>query len=290
MSLSFNYNWGYYPLTSYEPITPSDSVSGNISITIYPVWFHQVSLQWSIPADWGACTFNVYKSGNQTGPFEKLTHTPIDATFLKDVTTQANSKFNTDWYVVEAMTTTGKRIRSAPKTWENIRAPFVEIRASEVQRREWLLLRKFTGVKTYVFKRRTYGKRCPNCWSFELEKIVKDHCKICMGTSFEGGYFPAFETLFQYDQNQDRLSLSYFGKFEPNEISAWTIAYPELTSRDLVYRVPDGSIYYIDDKTPTTLQTVTVRQILKLVQLDQQAPEFQAVMDNNLIPQQFQVS
>jgi hypothetical protein len=288
MSFSYKYTWDYYPLFTFKSLTSSDSISGNISITIYPVWYHQITLEWTIPDDWGACTFNVYKSNYRESGYEQLNETPISANYFKDTTTTLDSKFNHDFYIVEAILSTGKRIQSPAKTWENIRNAFVEIRALEVQRREWILLTKFTGVNSYVFKRKTYGARCPNCWSHDLEKITKDNCTICMGTSFTGGYFEGINTLFQYDPSPNKITLGYFGKFEQNELTAWTIAYPELNARDVVYRVHDSAMFLISDLVATELQTVPVRQIAKLTQLDRQSSEYQLLVDNALIPTLYQ--
>lgn len=291
MSFGYEFTFAYYPLAVASGITPSDAVSSNFSVTLYPYWFKQITLQWVIPSDWGSCSFNIYKSQTEDGPFTKLTQTilPPSTNFFKDTTTQDFSKFNRSWYVIEALLPSGKRIQSEPQTWGQMRLPWVEIRAQEIQRREWVLLNNFVGVETYVFRRKTYGQRCRNCWNFDLQKVVKDKCVFCMGTSFDGGYFPAIKTLMQYDADPTEVRLEYFGKWELNELFVWTIAFPDIKQRDLIYRITDGALFEISDNKQTTLQSVTVRQLFKATQLDKESPEYQVVLSNNLIPSEYQV-
>lgn len=285
----FKFTQSYFPLFSSLGISTPDSVSGNLDVTLYPKWYDKISMEWSVPTDWGSCSFNVYRSANNSGPYSRVNSTPITGTNVyKDTTSQSYSKFDEDWYIVEAILASGKRVQSLPVTWAKKRGLFVELRAAEIQRREWLLLRKFVGVESFLLRRRTYGTRCKTCWNSQLEKMMMDKCPSCMGTSFEGGYFPAVSTLLQYEPNANNTTMQYFGKFERNEIGAWTISFPEIHPRDLVYRVPDGGLYSVDDILPTELQTVSSRQIMKLIQLSKGSPEYKVVTDNNLIPQALQ--
>lgn len=290
MSFTYEYKWSYYPIVTQRDITPSDSVSGNFTITIYPYWFKQITLEWRVPSDWGSCHFNVYKAETESGPFKRLNPTPLTpgTNFFKDSLTQDYSKVQRGWYVLEAVLASGKKIQSKSITWENKRYPWVELRAQEIQRREWLLLTKFVGVDSYMLRRKTYGQRCSNCWNFELEKITKDKCTVCMGTSFEGGYFEAVRTRIQYDPNPDDVRLTYFGKWEDNQLFAWTIAFPEVHAQDLIYRPSDGAIFEVANRKATELQTVAVRQLLQLTMLDKESPEYNIVVKYDLIPEPYQ--
>jgi hypothetical protein len=49
-----------------------------------------------------------------------------------------------------------------------------------------------------------------------------------------GGYYTGIKTLVQYDSTNDNRKLTYFGKFEPNGLIGWTIAYPTIQPHDLV--------------------------------------------------------
>jgi hypothetical protein len=291
MSFAYEYTWDYFPLFGKKQLTQPNAVSGNFTITTFPFWYKQITLEWAIPTDWGSCRFNVYKAQTEDGEYSLLNPTQLDPSinFFKDKADTSYSKIFRSWYKVEAVLSSGKRIQSLPVTWGNKRtSSLADLRSQEVQRREWLLLRKFVGVESYLFRRKTYGQRCTNCWHPQLEKIVKDDCSVCMGSSFEGGYFKGVSTLLQYEPVPGKLSLEYFGKYEPGETSAWTIAFPEIRPRDLVYKPSTGALYMIQDWADTELQTVTVRQILKLIELPKFSPEFKLISRDGLIPTAYQ--
>lgn len=286
MTFSFDVTYEYYPLFVQHSITASDSISGNIEVTVYPHWYSSINLVWSYPTDWGIVHTNVYHSATESGPFVKITPVAIapDVNSLNDVTTNDFSKIYEGWYIVEATLSTGKRVQSKPVTWRHKRNNWVELRANEINRREWLLLNKFVGLSSYIFNRKTYGRRCEECWSYSVEKVVKDKCTSCYGTSFQGGYWSPLKTLLQYDSTPNDIQLSYFGKFEINEFPAWTIAFPNIDQRDIIYRIGDGKMFEVGDKKETQLQGAPVRQIFKLIEIDKESPEFALIADNNLIP------
>ncbi len=280
MSFNFSSNYGFLVQNATYDRAPVDAgmpgqllttthTSANLRVTMYPRWLKQITLEWSVPADWGNCLFNVYFSQVENTGFEKLNKTPLTGTFLADTLTREQRRFNTGFYVVEAqlLDQGNALIRSPVITWENNQRNWVALRSREIQRREYFLLSHFVGVKSYLFRRKTYGERCPECWDYRQEKMIKDHCKTCMGTSFKGGYFDAFPCFVNYDTTGNQNLKTYFGVFEPNQMGAWTISLPEIRPDDVLIRYGDWAAYRIAGITPTELQTVTVRQILKLTQL-----------------------
>ncbi len=128
--------------------------------------------------------------------------------------------------------------------------------------------------------------RCPNCWNTYTEQVTQDHCKVCLGTSFNGGYFEGLETLLQYEPTPNDATLGYQGRTEANQIQAWTISYPEIDVFDVILRVPDLRLYRVDKLMDTELQTAQVRQIMVLTELDKESVEFELV--NQILPEEYQ--
>lgn len=278
MSFNFSVNQWFLSRTSTfgrnSELRPSVAlnttrVSGNIDVKVYPRWFKHISVEWSVPSDWGNCHFNVYYGETEDGFFEKLTVSPVNGTYLLDTQAKEYSKFNRGYYVVEAILLDkgSAAIRSVAKTWRPQQNGWVYLRSTEIQRREQILLRKFNGSRTYLFRRKTYGARCPDCWNKELEKITRDNCPTCLGVGFTGGYFDAAPLYVNYDPSPNSLVRTYFGKFEPNEIGGWTISLPEIRPDDVIIRGGDWSVYRVDAVNNTELQGNPVRQMLKLIQL-----------------------
>lgn len=289
MSFNLSFGSGYLLLTE-KPQLSTQQRNGKIQVTVYPEWYKQVSVEWSVPTNFGSCVFNVYFGQTEDGPFLKLNPTPINGTYLIDTTTQEFSKFTNGYYVVEAILQNQNNVilRSDPTTWKNKQRKWVELRSIEIQRREYWLLSRFAGIKSYLFRRRTYGERCKTCWNPVIEKVMDDHCPDCLGTSFEGGYFNPAPLYLQYDATPNDRVKTYFGTYEPNQIGAWTISIPNIRPEDIVVRTGDWIAYKVARLTPTELQGNTVRQMMVLTQLSKGDVEYQLIKRNlPEFPQEF---
>ena len=278
-SLSYSYRFGYIPrFDTVELVTSVESAY--INVKVYPLFYNKIVVEWSIPPSLGNCSFNIYKQDTEAGPWLKINPTPLVGTnFIEDTNTQDFSKFHKSHYIVEVRLPApdNRYIKSSPTTWENKRTNLMGIRAREITRRETILLSKFTGIDTLIFRRKYFGERCPNCYNKDIEKIVKDHCLTCFGTSFVGGYFPGMLTKVCYEISPNVTQLDYIGKREINQTSAWTISYPEVMSLDLLLRIPDSRIFRVENINPTELQTVQVRQVMQVTELDKNSIEMSLI-------------
>lgn len=276
--IDFSLRFGSLPFKLVSFASPDAIVENpNIHVHISPKFYDRVQLTWEVPLSWGSCKYNIYKSESEAGPWRLATSAPLTTTLFTDLNTKEHSKFRSMFYIVEVILPNGSLVKSKPTTWDNVRNSYPEILAREISRREWLLLRKFVGVSTIVFKRVWSGPRCPNCWEHKSEKVITERCHVCYGTSFDGGYYAPFETLLQYDVTPNSLVIGEQGKTEPNTITAWTISFPQITPFDIIYRVPDHRMYRVDAVQTTELQAVPVRQILQITDLSKDAVEFNLV-------------
>lgn len=272
-SLGFTLHHGYFPRYRSLPLVRTVE-TGYISTTVYPTFYKDNVIEFKVPAHWGYCLFDVYRAESDVGPWRKITHTPIDSNFFRDTEAQDFSKDMQGWYMVECMLPDGRRIQGPATTWENKRRKWVELRAKEIERRNTLLLEKFVGIKSMVFRRRHFGARCPECWDFATEKVTKDHCNTCVGTSFKGGYFPGFSTLFQYQNDGETAVMDERGRTEGGDTSAWTISFPQIEVHDLVVRLPDWKVFRVERVDATELQAVPVRQMTTLLELSKDSIEY----------------
>jgi hypothetical protein len=288
MSLDFNLSFGYVPTFSPVPLVTSIETS-YIKVKVYPLFYKKVIVEWTIPATWGNCVFNVYKSDIEDGSWALVNPTPISGTnFLEDITTEDFSKFRKTYYKVEVQLPLpdGRRIISPVTTWEKVRNNLVQLRAQEITRREKILLDKFTGVDSLIFRRKYFGQRCPKCYNIDIEKVTQDHCTTCYGTSFLGGYFPGLPTKLCYEISPDNTQLTYSGKVETNQTSAWTVSYPAIGTLDIIVRIPDFRVFRVEGVNATELQTVQVRQVMQLVELSKGSVEM-SLMDTLVNPSHY---
>lgn len=242
-------------------------------------------VEWSVPEHFGSCTFNLYKSENESGPWERVNQNVITDNYYRIVKEVKDSKFNSEFFVLEVTLEDSTKALSYPISVKNTNSKWVGLRAKEVQRREWWLLTKYVGVPSLLFRKKTFGKRCPECWNPISKKVTKDNCPTCIGTSFEGGYFKGHPTYLQYDPTPNNAVLGYAGRQEPNTIPAWTVGFPEATVFDLVLRIPDWKVYRIDSMQTTELQTVPVRQMFMLTELGKNDIEYK--LAEQVIPEEY---
>lgn len=268
-TVSYTQDWVIrsYPITSSTTTPTTAEPSKFISVSLYPKWYKQVDLDWTIPAEWGNCVFHVYASQGDGADPQRLTSSALTAPRFTNPETRETSKDRSENYIVEAILPSGKTFRSFETTWLNKRRTKIEITASEIQRREFMLLTKFTGVKSYLFKARYFGLRCPRCWNQSQEKVMDDKCKVCYGTSWQGGYFAPIPIYLQYEPEPADKIPQVYGNLEPNQLGAWTISVPQISPTDVIIRSGDWNVYRTMRVSCTELQTSPVRQMLTLTQL-----------------------
>lgn len=291
MSFNTSFNYSFFAQTAVSPnsivVRPGQDLettnrSGNIKVKLYPSWYKQIAVEWSVPSDWGNCMFNVYFSQGEDGPFEKITSSPISTTNVLDVNSKEYRKFDRGFYVVEAILKDRNNvsIRSNPKSWGSYQRDWVALRSLEIQRREYFLLSRFNGVKSYLFRKLNYGNRCPACWNYGHQVVAKDNCEVCYGTGFERGYMDATPLYINYSPSTNANVKSYFGVAEPNQIEAWTISIPEIHPDDIIIKTGEWSVYSVAKLVPTTLQDNPVRQILQLTQMGKKDVENKLISRN----------
>lgn len=282
LSVAFPFNYTRTVGTTASVVTP------NISVKVYPLFYNTVIVEWSIPSTWGNCSFNVYRADTEVGALTKITDTPlVNTNFLSDVLTQDFSIFHKSWYVVEVQLPSpdNRFIKSEMYSWENVRGNLMQIRANEITRRERILLNKFVGIDSLIFRRKYFGPRCPDCYNASIEKVTKDHCTSCLGTSFLGGYFPGISTKICYEISPNSTENTYVGKLETNRTSAWTISSPSVMSQDLVLRLPDFRLFKVEGVNSTELQTVSLRQSMQIVEKDKTSIEMNLI--NQILPSRY---
>jgi hypothetical protein len=270
--LDFQY---FLPSVSEFPETSSE-LNSEIKVTLYPLWYKSMTLSWTIPDAWDARTprFNVYRARTQGGNFELVSpeaSTLTDQFFVDEDSFLESSKFSEYQYG-------GATVKvSPPASATPVMGDWQRIRKNEINRREMILLRKFTGVDTILLRRKASGLRCPTCWDEASRTCVKNNCPDCYGVSFLGGYYKGLRLLVQYDTTVENKIYSFFGKMESNQIGGWTISFPDIEATDLLIRLSDHTIYRVSQIQNTQLQGENVRQVLQLTQLAKQGVEYKLI-------------
>lgn len=258
----------FSPVTDSPTAEPQSQADTGIVVSVFPFWYKYVTLEWKVPASYGPCTYHVYANYGADSEFVRLTGSAISEPNFSDPNPRENSKLRKAFYIVEAITLSGQVFKSLPASNDFVQRGYLGRISSEIQRREFLLLTKFNGVKSFLFRRKTFGLRCPRCWNPNSEKATDDKCPVCYGTSFKGGYQPPLPIFLNFDPTSSSRDLEYFGPMEQNQIGAWTISVPAVDPWDVIIRTGDWSAYHVARLNTTEMQTSLVRQLLVLTQLN----------------------
>ena len=290
----FSINWMAF---SSLPEIPVEKIEGYeveeywMDVQFLPDWYHSIYIQWDIPEEWKGLNpiFTVFMSESEGGPYHQINHVPTkDPYYIVTHDECPSLTGNRDFFVIQTTLSNGKVWKSQPLEIGRRLPRWQFKRWAEVIRREWILLDKFAGIETAVFRKKDYGKRCPHCWDESSEKIVVDNCPHCMGVSFEHGYATGIKTKVQYDSSPDNRALTYFGKLEQNQITGWTIAYPTLRPHDILIRLNDRKVFRVEALQNTEMMTTHVRQILQLNELPKSSIEhklvFREMLDAKIRP------
>jgi len=274
MHISTQLDYTYF-LHQLGPAQVTTESVVRMDVKVYPTWFTSVRLEWTPLESWVGENprYNVYRSETIDGNYERLTSSPTTDTFLIDNGTWNSSKFAEEWWVIETFTDIGT-FKTLPIAARAKNGTFQVNRATEINRREWLLLTRFSGMDATILRPKTHGQRCPVCWDTVSKKVVGSKCTTCYEIGFTGGYHTGMKTKIQFDSRIENQQIAYFGKFEPNQIGAWTIAYPDISPRDLLIRHGDFKVYRVEQIQNTELLGSPVRQIMRITELAKEGVEY----------------
>lgn len=262
--------FSYLNTRSGEPILNTPVLDG-FKGKMYPFWYENCRITWFPRTSWINPQYNIYRSGSENGPFTKLNAAPVTGNTYNDFTTNMASKYAHDLYYVEVISNGNIVGRSEIIKNERKLEMWHQLRAVEINRREWILLTRFSGMQCILLKHVKYGKynyRCPECWDDVNKLVRKDRCTTCYGTSYEGGYYKGIPTMFQFDNEPNKEdALAPEGIMEPADTTAWTIAYPEIDVNDLIVRVDDYRIFRVQSVQNTSLRSYIIRQMVRVTNL-----------------------
>lgn len=257
----------------------------DVRINFFPDWFKEIRMDWEVPSEMQALSpqFRVLVSESEAGPYRETR--PIfspEPFFVVD--TFDSSKYGQEFYVLQVKLSDGRILKSEPQVVGMKLPRWQFLRWKEISRREWIMLDKFYGIECVIFRKREYGARCSYCWDAKREVITREHCEHCLGTSYEGGYYRGISALVQFNQWAGTKSNTYFGKYEPNQLMAWTLNYPTINPHDIILRLTDFTVFRVEMTQNTTIMTVPQRQIFKITQLSKDLIENKLLQRREWLP------
>jgi hypothetical protein len=141
-------------------------------------------------------TFQVLRSESPEGPFEPITQTFEDRYIFVDSRVPGGDKFRQLWYKLRV---TRKRDNNITDHGPVAREPEADLIAQAIRKQEQTLFTQATGRLCWLFKRRSFGARCPSCYDRKTGKRTRSGCLTCYDTGFLRGYHNPIEVWVQID-------------------------------------------------------------------------------------------
>lgn len=145
--------------------------------------------------------------------------------------------------------------------------------ALEIARRNNLLLRRFTGRLLAYCGVRTQGPRCPMCFDGLKRRSNSSACKICFGTTFEGGFYTPVPVFIDVNPSPNVMQVANFGKIEENQTAAFMANYPLVKPNDMIVE-PTNRRWRAVQVNTVTKNRYIVQQFLQLQEIDRSDSEY----------------
>lgn len=138
----------------------------------------------------------VQRSESPEGPWDTISPPFSDRYIFIDRRIPFGDKYALLYYRLRASNAaTGQEFFFGPAT----QGPDADMSALAIRRMEMTFFTQVVGRRCWLFKKRTFGPRCRNCWDHIMQKRTVDRCLDCFGTGILRGYHNPIEVWVQID-------------------------------------------------------------------------------------------
>jgi hypothetical protein len=212
--------------------------------------FHEIS--WELTPtteDIYDYTFELRRSEGAEGPYEPVAPPFEDQYIFVDNSVRRAHAYRTLFYrLVVKHKASGDTKEWGPVSQE----PDADLIATEIRKHMNILFREFAGRRCWVLPVRTFGQRCPACWSTALQKRRISGCATCFDTGFVRGYMHPIESWVQFDPHAKAEQNMATGPTQQHNTTARLGYYPPIKPRDIII---EG-----ENKRWRVVQTTTTEQ------------------------------
>lgn len=206
------------------------------NLKAYPLHDNKVSVSWKVdPGKFVPGDIFELKRGVSLNSLETITENITTNFFLDEI--DLGSKWREFYYVVSL-----KRLSAATSTYIEVYSQSCNIHnvlkdpiASEISRITYIANKNYCGNIGKYLIRKTFGKRCNECFDVDFMAVKKHDCKVCYATTFEGGYFePAIITPYEEGASPKKGSQLEPEKLEIESKNLTIHSYPIATPGDIL--------------------------------------------------------
>jgi len=177
----------------------------------------------------------VLRSESPLGPYTLLTPVPLsDLYHFRDTQPGLLHNWRKLYYRLRLVHRESGAEREFPDNHGASVDPPLALEAMEAATFEEVLLREHTGRPCLLFKRRTFGPRCPHCYDARQGRQTTKRCEVCFGGTFMHGYHAPILFWMQIDPETDEVQTSSLGEGQEQVVRARCTFFPPIAPKDVV--------------------------------------------------------
>ena len=236
----------------------------NIEVSSFDL--DHLDLSWEIettsedPQDYD---FYVLRAGSPLGPYTALAGPLVDIYIYRDVQVGLLHQWRNLYYRIRLVhRQTGETLEFPEDDGASLSArPPLDV--LDIRRQEYILFKEHIGRTCWLFKRRTFGMRCPNCHIEYMDRRSRSNCPTCYDTSYVGGYHYPIECLVQIDPSPKSDQLTSLEKTEVINTTGRSLAFPPVDPTDIIVE-SDNRRWRVRVSSPTERLRAVGHQELQL--------------------------
>jgi|GEM_PF-1156499 len=209
-------------------------------------------------------TFQVFRSESPEGPFEAITLAFGERYIFVDRRLPAGDKFRQIWY---RLRTTHKATSEVTDFGPECRQAEPDLIANYIRRMQMTLFTQATARLCWLFKRRTFGVRCPSCWDPVSGRKTRANCLSCYQTGFLRGYLNPIEVWIQIDPAAKSQQNNAQQIGQQTGTTARTSFYPNIVPGDVIVEA-ENKRWRVDKITLSERLRSPIKQELVILQIN----------------------
>lgn len=144
--------------------------------------------------------------------------------------------------------------------------------------------KRLNGIPLIVLKRRRWGDRCPSCYDPVTKESTLEHCPICYGTAFLGGYWAPTLIRGRREAAAVESQVTAHGDNDVKMNDFNVLDYPLIEYKDIIVDLVRNDRYQVQRVHHTELKSVTVHQKVSTSLLGRNSIEYKLLVDPTAVP------
>lgn len=221
----------------------------------------------------------VLRSDSPLGDYTVLTPDPlVDTYHFRDIQVNLLHAWRKLYYRIRMVHRVTGDVEEFPHNTGASVDPPLALDAMEAARHEEVLLREHIGRPCWLFKRRTFGPRCPHCYDARMGRRKTKRCEACFGSGWMRGYHRPIQFWCQIDPETESSQNASTGEQQQELSRGRCTFFPPINPRDVIVEL-ENLRWRVETNTPTRRLRSPIHQEFTLWEIPAGSIEYALPMD-----------